>query len=195
MHHAANLALWFGLGYGLAARTADPRWAIAGFAAATGSALLNLHNDCRYKAFFQRLKSVTASYRVDGGSGGRPQPPAPWPGRGVAAIVWPAYKACEPHVVLLELTGLAVLAVFVPGVWLAFWRGGVRVFAVLAPVLGIARIARAVARDAVEGEFTRWFQPLDAAAIAGPTSGHGFHPVVSTSRDESPSPYRARACG
>src|SRR5271168_651621 len=36
MHHAANLALGFALGYGLAARSGDTRWTIAGFAIAVG---------------------------------------------------------------------------------------------------------------------------------------------------------------
>ena len=107
MHHLVNLALGFALGYGLAARTGDPAWALAGFAIAAGWCLLGLHNDCRYKAFFQRLKSSTASYRVEGGSGGKPAPPAPWPRRGLGMLTWPAYKACEPHVVLLGLTALA----------------------------------------------------------------------------------------
>ncbi len=57
MHHAANLALGFSLGYGLAARSGDIRWTILGFLIATGWIFLSLHNDCRYKAFFQRLKS------------------------------------------------------------------------------------------------------------------------------------------
>ena len=161
MHHAANLALGFALGYGLAARSGDPRWAIAGFAIAAGWALLGLHNDCRYKAFFQRLKAATASYRVDGGSGGRPRPPAPWPRRGLAALTWPAYKACEPHVVLIGLTGLAVVAIAAPAFWLTLWRGSVLAMAVLAPLLAIARIARAARRGAVEDEFSRWFRPTD----------------------------------
>ena len=146
MHHAANLALGFALGYGLAARSGDTRWTIAGFAIAAGWALLSLHNDCRYKAFFQRLKSATGSYRVDGGGGGRPQPPAPWPRRGRAAITWPAYKLCEIHVVLMGLTALAVLAIASPAVWTAHWRAGALLMAVLAPVLGIGRIARSVSR-------------------------------------------------
>ena len=107
---------------------------------------MSLHNDCRYKAFFQRLKAATGSYRVDGGAGGRPQPPAAWPRRGLAAITWPAYKACEPHVVLLGLTVMALVAVGSPAIWLILWQGGVLVFAVLAPSLAIARIARAVRR-------------------------------------------------
>jgi len=165
MHHAANLALGFALGYGLAARSGDARWTIAGFAIALGWALLSLDNDCRYKAFFQRLKSVTASYRIDGGGGGRPQPPAPWPRRGRAALTWPAYKLCEVHVVLVGLAGLAVLAIALPAVWLALWRGGVLLLAVLAPALGIGRAARSVLKSRVEAEFSRWFLPLEPQAM------------------------------
>jgi hypothetical protein len=172
MHHVANLGLGFGLGYGLAARTGDLRWAAAGFAIALGWAALNLHNDCRYKAFFQRLKRETRSFRVDGGSGGRPAPPDPWPRRGLAALAWPASKACEPHVVLMALTALAVVALASPGAWLALWRIGVCGMAVLAPLLASARMARAVRRRAVEDEFGRWFQDLEADGRPIPGAGH-----------------------
>jgi hypothetical protein len=90
------------------------------------------------------------------------------------------------------LTALAVLAISSPAVWLALWRGGVRTFAIVAPVLGIARIARAVRRGAVEDEFSRWFQPLDAtpghepaAARVVPTPGHHASFAVSTNGDGS----------
>jgi hypothetical protein len=168
MHHANNLALGFALGYGLAARTDDTRWTIAGFAIAAGWALLNLHNDCRYKAFFQRLKSTTASYRLDGGGGGRPQPPGPWPRRGHGAVTWPAYKLCEVHVVLIGLAVLAVLAIASPAAWLALWRAGVLFLAVLAPALAIGRIARSVSRGMVETEFARWFQPDETESTRQP---------------------------
>jgi len=159
MHHAWNLLLGFALGYGLAARTSDPAWAVAGCAIALGWSILGLANDCRYKAFFQRLKREGATYRIDGGSGGRPQPPAPWPRRGRGVITWPAYKACEPHVVLIALTILAGLALFTPSLWEAAWRAMVRGMAVLAPTLAIARCARIVSRGAVGAEFEVWFQP------------------------------------
>jgi hypothetical protein len=168
MHHANNLALGFALGYGLAARTDDTRWTIAGFAIAAGWALLSLHNDCRYKAFFQRLKSTTASYRLDGGGGGRPQPPGPWPRRGHGAVTWPAYKLCEVHVVLIGLAVLAVLAIASPAAWLALWRAGVLFLAVLAPALAIGRIARSVSRGMVETEFARWFQPDETESTRQP---------------------------
>jgi CDP-alcohol phosphatidyltransferase len=164
MHHVGNLVLGFSLGYGLAARSGDVRWAVPGFLIGTGWTLLSLHNDCRYKAFFQRLKSARGHFLVDGGSGGRPQPPMPWPRRGRAALTWPAFKACEPHVVLLALLALAVSAILVPSVWLWSWGVVVVVWAILAPVLGIARIARSVVQNSVEAEFSRWFQVIDRSS-------------------------------
>jgi hypothetical protein len=159
MHHLVNLALGCALGFGLTARTGDVAWSVAGFAIAAGWSLLALHNDCRYKAFFQRLKSGAGSYRVDCGSGGRPSPPAAWPRRGAAALTWPAYKLSEPHVVLLTVTILAAMAFLVPALWLSCWRAFVLVMALMAPTLAIARMVRAVARGAVESEFAVWFQP------------------------------------
>jgi phosphatidylglycerophosphate synthase len=175
MHHVSNMAVAFALGDGLARRLGNPAWAIAGFAIAMGWALLALHNDCRYKALFQRLKSAGGSYRVEGGSGGRPAPPASWPGKGPGALSWPALKSCEPHVVLITLTGLTVMAAAHPPLWHGCWRAYVVVMAVLAPGLGAARIARAVARGACEAEFAQWFQPWNQQARDGqgcPTISH-----------------------
>jgi hypothetical protein len=167
MHHAANLGLGFALGYGLAVQSGDLRWAAAGFTIALGWALLGLHNDCRYKAFFQCLKRETGTYRVDSGSGGRPSPPSRWPRRGLAALTWPAYKVCEPHAVLIGLTVLALVIPFSPKDWLALWRGAVRGMAVLAPALALGRLARSVARRAVTNEFDRWFQAFHAEPSIG----------------------------
>ena len=165
MHHVGNLSLGFGLGFGLASRSGQPAWALAGFAIAGGWALLSLHNDCRYKAFFQRLKSASGTYLVAGGGGGRPSPPASWPKRGIGLWSWPLYKVCEPHVVLITITGLAVLAGLRPSLWLSCWQTGVLVMAVLAPLLGAARIARSVTSGTAEAEFARWFRPVDARAL------------------------------
>ena len=158
MHHAVGLALGFSLGFGLAVRTSDLRWSAAGFGVAAGWTFLSLHNDCRYKAFIQRLKLKGRSYRVDG-SGFRPAPSPPWPRLGRAALTWPLYKACEPHVVLLGLTALSLLAIAAPAAWLMLWRGGVRFMAILAPALAFGRAARAIRRGAVEAEFDLWFRP------------------------------------
>ncbi len=161
MHHAAGLSTGFALGYGLSARSGDPRWSIAGLAIGAGWTMLNLHNDCRYKAFFQRLKAAPGSFRVDGGSGGRPQPPASWPLRFPGVLTWPAYKACEPHVVLLGLTALAVLAIAAPRIWPIAWQISVLTMAALAPLLALARVVRSARKGAAESEFARWFRPVD----------------------------------
>jgi hypothetical protein len=171
MHHAANLALGFALGFGLAVRSGELYWALAGFSIAVGWTLLSLHNDCRYKAFFQRLKSTAECYRVEGGAGGRPQPPARWPSRGWGALTWPAFKLSESHVVLLWLTLLAAVAIATPGLWLPAWQMSVA-FQALVPVLAAGRIARCVVKHSVEEEFRRWFQ-LAGAHARGPHRADG----------------------
>ncbi len=170
MHHAANLCLGFSLGYGLSSLTADPRWALAGFSIAFGWTTLSLHNDCRYKAFFQRLKSATTRYRVDCGSGDRPVASSSWPRRGIRVLTWPAYKSCEPHVVLLGLGVLALIAVFDPSLWLTLWRRSVLTMALLSPLLALARSSRAVTRQTAEAEFALWFQDADQPERAAPHS-------------------------
>lgn len=165
MHHASGLATGFALGFGLARRSGDPTWAIAGLAIGGGWTFLGLHNDCRYKAFFQRLKAATTSFCIDGGSGGRPEPPAPWPRHFPGVLTWPAYKVCEPHAVLIGLTILGVVAAASPALWLNTWRAGVIVMAILAPSLALARIVRAARRGSVEAEFDRWFRPTDGEPL------------------------------
>ena len=196
MHHATTLALGFALGFGLSVRTGDVRWALLGFAIASGWTVLSLHNDCRYKAFFQRLKRVTTTYRVVGGGGGRPSPPAPWPRRGVGVLTWPAFKACEPHVVLIGLSALALAAIVAPTVWVIGWRWGVALSAVLAPMLAVARVARAVTNQNVEAEFARWFAEVEtprpvheittARPLGGPSDRDEDYPKASENCVECP---------
>ncbi len=177
-HHAQGLTLGFALGFGLAERSGDLRWTLAGFAVALGWAFLSLQNDCRYKTFFQRLKRESRSFRVDGGSGGRPVPPPPWPRRGRAAVTWPAYKSCEPHVILLGLTLLGMLAVVVPPCWDVAWRGSVRLMSVLAPVLAVARAARAITRDAPSCRVRPLVPPLERAG--GLTARHSRCEIIAS---------------
>ncbi len=171
MHHVIALTQGFALGYGLAAKTGDLRWAIAGFAIALGWTFLGLHNDCRYKAAFQRLKCEARSFRVDGGSGGRPAPPVGWPRSGRGRWTWPLYKICEPHVILLGLAVLASFATFAPVVWLASWRIGMLGMAALAPTLAFGRAARSVLRGSAEDEFARWFRPIEVGSDTGHDDG------------------------
>lgn len=169
MHHVVNMALGFALGFGLAVRTGRIEWAAAGFAIALGWTVLSLHNDCRYKAFFERLKSASGSYRVDGGAGGRPSPAPGWPRRGLGVLSYPAQKACEPHVVLLSLTAGALLALVSPWAWEWCWRGYVGGMAAGAPLLAAARVRRSVIRRATETEFQAWFHPLIREPARGPS--------------------------
>ncbi|QDV35939.1 CDP-alcohol phosphatidyltransferase family protein [Tautonia plasticadhaerens] len=177
MHHAASMALGFSLGFGLANRTGDPSWAAAGFAVSAGWTFLSIHNDCRYKAFFQPLKRSAGSFRVDGGSGGRPGPPAPWPKRGIGMLTWPCYKSCEPHVSLMTLLGLSALAVVFPPAWEVAWRAYALAMAAMAPVLASARVARAVRRKAVDEEFSDWFRPIERSSTpSSPGASHAGNP-------------------
>lgn len=173
MHHVQNMAVGFSLGFGLATRTGHVAWAAAGFAIAAGWAVLGLHNDCRYKAFIQRLKATAASYRVDGGSGGKPAPAPGWPRRGLGVLAFPAFKACEPHVVLMGLTGLAALAVVNVAWWATCWRLATAAMACLAPLLAAARVRRAIARGATEAEFAAWFRPAEAEEAATAAAPRG----------------------
>lgn len=159
MHHAAGMALGFSLGFALTMRGGSPLWSVAGFLISAGWTFLNLHNDCRYKAFFQRLKREDRSFRVDGGSGGRPAAPAPWPRRWPGLVTWPMSKACEPHIVLLALSGLAFEAIVAPRIWPISLQVGVIAMTIVAPTMATARAAKAVARNTPEVEFDRWFRP------------------------------------
>lgn len=161
LHHVFHLAVGFALGYGLATRTGQPPWAIAGFLIAAGWTLLSLHNDCRYKAFFQRLKLPGKSFRVDGGSGARPSPAPSWPRRGTGLIAWPASKLCEAHVVLASLAALSATLLASPTAWVWAWKAYVIALAAVAPLLAAVRLTRCVLRNDVPAEFDRWFQPVD----------------------------------
>lgn len=160
MHHLAGGILGFALGFGLATRSGELLWTVAGFAIATGWSILSLHNDCRYKSFFQRLKSAEISYRIDGGSGGRPAAAPPSPRNPLRKIFWIAYKACESHVVLVGLTILAAISVVDESSWEICWKACTIAMAALSPFLGLSRIARSIARHSTEEEFARWFRPL-----------------------------------
>lgn len=158
MHHVATLAIGFALGFALAVRTGSVGWTAGGFLVATGWHFLGLQNDCRYKAFFQRLKVETATYRVVGGSGGRPGPPAAWPRRGYRVLTWPAYKMCEPHAVLMTLAVLTMVAITSDRGFLWCLKSYVLSMALGSPLLAAARIGRAIRRGVPDEEFGRWFR-------------------------------------
>lgn len=159
LHYALNLAVGFAIGFGLTMRGELLLWTLCGFVIAASWTLLNLHNDCRYKAFFQRLKQPNEIHRVEGGSGVRPSPPTSWPMRWPGIVTWPMGKMCEFHVVLIWLTGLMVAAFVSPAIWLISWKMSVMILAAASPVLAAGRAARSVMRGEADAEFSRWFLP------------------------------------
>ena len=163
MHHVTSMALGFALGMGVAVQAGNLAWSVVGFMIATGWVLLGLHNDCRYKAFFQILKSSNKSFQIDGGAGGRPEPAPGWQFIGWKMVSWPLLKLCEPHVVLGSLSLLAILALIPGDTWMLAWRGYAGALACIAPVLAAVRIARTIVRDTTTQEFNCWFRPLDNA--------------------------------
>jgi hypothetical protein len=160
MHHLVALTQGFALGFGLAVLTGNPYWSVAGFCIGLGWLFQSIHNDCRYKSFFQRLKRESGAFRVEGGAGGKPAPPSSWPRRGLGMLTWPGYKACEAHTVLAGLTVLALCAMFWPETWLILWKWNVAIMAMMAPALALARSTRAITRGTAEAEFRAWFQPI-----------------------------------
>jgi hypothetical protein len=78
---------------------------------------------------------------------------------------------------LIGLTLLAVIATAAPTWWLTCWRVAVAVLAILAPILGAARAARAVSWGAVEAEFARWFLPAETPSVVQETREWQGHPA------------------
>ena len=66
-----------------------------------------------------------------------------------------------------------------PGTAFLAWKCGALAFAVLAPTLAVARVARSVRRGAVEGEFRRWFPDT---APPGPHTGR-VRPTTDVTHD------------
>jgi len=189
-HHLWSLVVGFGLGWGVARVWEQPLGIVAGFLVALGWVLLGLHNDCRYKAFFERLKRVgaepeerialadplptgwTFQARLDhpdrpetiAASDPIDQPPLqPAPIRSL--MTQAALVACEPHQVVIALTLLALVGAMVGteagAVLMAAYLGSM---ALLAPTLAVARITRAIVGGRIEQGFAAWFM-----AVPSPT--------------------------
>ena len=145
MHHAANLATRLCAGIRPGGAIGRPALDDRGL---RDRGRLGCCSACTTTAATRRSSSGSRPRRRATGSTAErraPPPPAPWPRRGLAALTWPAYKACEPHVVLIGLTALALAAICAPPALADSVARRRVVMAILAPMLAIARIARAVA--------------------------------------------------
>jgi len=164
MHHTLNLLLPVGVGWGFAGG-GHSIWLLAGLAWGTGSLLIGLVNDARYKSFIKRLKRLRGELRVIGGGGGRPVPPKPLPLHPKAALAWCVRKFCEPHFVMNALTLLAILQWLLADPSLFIGRVYLAGMAFLAVAAAAAVIIRSLRRGAAEEEFAAWFQLPDGSSL------------------------------
>jgi phosphatidylglycerophosphate synthase len=158
MHHTINLLVPLGLGYGVAARQNAPGWLLAGLTFGLGLLLIGLEHDARYKAFVVRLKRLDGRLLVEGGAGGRPEPPPPVPREPRRLATWVLRKACEIHVMMNVVSVLALVQWLLGDGSLLAGRIYLGLMAPAAILMAVATIARGQRNAATEQEFGRWFR-------------------------------------
>ena len=153
MHHIVHPAVAFAIGFGIAAQTGELSWTLAGAAFAIGLATLSLSNDCRYKAFF--AESKRGEWRRAEGAGPNAGKACEQSRRRFAVRLM--QKSCEiPNIVI------AVTLVAMSMLWNAAAGGLViqiylAIMAMIAPLLGLARLARQVWQKSIDVEFREFF--------------------------------------
>ena len=179
MHHAANLGLGFGLGYGLAARTGDLRWAAAGFAIALGWAVLEPAQrlplqgvlpapEARDRDLPRRRRQRRPALAPRPLAATRPARPDLARLQGVRA----ARRPDRPH------GASPWLALVAPAVWLSLWRWRRPGHGRPRPAARLGRVGRAVRRRSVSSGVRPLVPALarrraeTGGPIAAPRPGH-----------------------
>lgn len=166
MHHAVQLLVPCGVGWGLFARSSDTRWLLAGAAWGVFRLLAQLLDDTRFKAFEQRWKRVIGVLELHGGGGGRPAVHLA-PVAGVwARLRWLAHKSCEMHVTMNGLTLIALTAVWSEA---AAWRLLAVWTAITAAISGAtftAALANSLRQERAERSFAAWFRVPHGCTLA-----------------------------
>lgn len=158
MHHAVNLLIPWGVGWGLAGRPFEPVWLVLGLACSLGLLSIGLVNDTRYKAFIDRLKNVEGELLVSGGGGCRPAPAPPVPRRPLRLAAYLVRKACEIHLVMNSLTLLAVVQWLLDDRGLLAGRAYLSLLATGSLLLFAASLVRSLHRGDCEREFSAWYR-------------------------------------
>ena len=178
MHHVSNLALGFSLGFGLASRSGQPAWAIAGFAIATGWALSQLAQRLPLQGLFstsEECRAATTSLLAAAAAGLRLRAVAEaWHGSVELATLQALRAACgvdadhgagrsgrSAPVGSGSLAGRS--AFFSRPCWPRCWERH-------------AWPARS-SRGSAEAEFVRWFRPVDTSPF-GDSAALGFPPTA-----------------
>jgi hypothetical protein len=194
MHHTVDILIPCGMGFGLFQASDSRAWLVAGLAWGMGTLLLGLEDDARSKAFIQRLKRLEGELRVIGGGGGRPAPAPPLPTGWLRRMAWLSRKACEAHVMMNLVAGLALATWLVPD-WQILRSAYVALMAPVALSLAILQVARNLRRQAAESEFAAWYRVPEGEVLI---LEHGYWktvPVesgpVETGAIESSSPSAA----
>jgi hypothetical protein len=157
MHHAVNLLVPWGVGFGLAGPQRDLAWLVLGLAWSLGLLLIGIINDTRYKAFIARLKEVDGALSVLGG-GSRYEASSPQSHRPLRMAAYMIRKACEIHVVMNALTLIAVIEWALDDTSLTLSRGYLVLMAPLSLMLAGASIVRSLSRGDCEREFAVWYR-------------------------------------
>jgi hypothetical protein len=159
MHHSLNLLLPIGIGSGLAIARLDPLWALCGLVWGVALLMIGLLHDTRYKAFIQRLKRVQGELLVLGGGGARPEPQPSMPRHPARLAAWLLRKACEMHVIMNVLIGLALAQINWPQAGSILALSYLCGMAIASAVLLMALLVKGQTHQAAEREFARWFRP------------------------------------
>jgi phosphatidylglycerophosphate synthase len=169
MHHAINVAVPYGVGYGLSRATNQTIWIHLGLLWGIALLLTGLIYDARYKAFHARLKDVRGRLWV---VGGRQDPVAPrlatrsMMGHLVAYGRFGGQKLCEIHVVMNLLSVLAVVQWTFGDTTMMAGRLGMGVLLSAALIVASVRIGKSLRRGRSEQEFARWYRiPADRALL------------------------------
>jgi len=155
-HHLVHALIPIGVGLGAYRVTGNIIWVILSDAAAVGIILLNLLNDCRYKAYYGYLfkwKSFAVAGRaaeVEGLPAGRVK-------RLARYIFSYMHKFCEVHVMMNVVTALALAyPLFKDGplYFTAF-------YAFMAPFVSISKLIYAAKKGSCDKDFAETFKRVE----------------------------------
>lgn len=184
MHHIVHAASGFALGYGVAVRTGQLGWALAGAALAIGMTALSLTNDCRYKAYFKTwtegkdpvasglglsapaaaaVSDYSRTCTIQRSGFGLVRPRLWYVAVGLYRLF---LRCCEMPNILLALTGLSVWVLVDSASGLSGVAGYTLAMSVAVPALAIVHLTRQVACARPDREYAVLRRLADRRGLA-----------------------------